>query len=49
MRDGPHAGGGGGAGGAPGIAGTVDAFGLGGVDGGRVSMVEYRWDGRVED
>lgn len=41
VRDGPRAG--------PGVnagpPGGVDAFGLGGVHGGRVSMAMYRWDG----
>lgn len=48
VRDGPRAGGGGwgggGGGDGAGPAG-VDAFGLGGVDGGRVSMTRYGWSG----
>ena len=41
VKDGPRAGGA-----NAGPPGGVDAFGLGGLHGGRVSMALYRWDGR---
>ncbi|GAA5899281.1 hypothetical protein JCM5296_007521 [Sporobolomyces johnsonii] len=45
VRDGPRAAGGGAGPANPPGGGGVDAFGLGGVSGGRVSMAKYGWSG----